>query len=863
MESLLVKYGYALLFAGIAVEGEAVLLAAGLLARHDFFRLPVVIAIAVAANAFADQFYFRLARQRGRAWVEKRFGQSPRFQSLMARMGRHAFALLVVSRFAYGLRIAIPAACGVVGMNVFAFTLADLVAGLLWAVPVAWLGYTAGGGVAPLLESVHRYEVAIAVALLAAAAAWLGLRRARRIVRWRELGLADAAALFHALVPFVVGLVGVLNVLSALWPREPAVVRELEQWLPLAVMQRSRALMLLAGVALLQVTRNLSRRKALAWWVAVGALAVSVFSHAGRAFDVHHSMVALALLGYFVVYRRRFQARSDPASLRQALLARPPSPPSCGPSASSGLDLADQYRWDEGDTPAVEAVRARLLTLDPGVDPSPTTRPFLGALQLASWAGQLYVLVLLLRPVILRRRQEAPAEAVARLVRGHGDDRSRRSPPRRTSTTCSWPAGERSSRSPCGAASPSRSATPCARARASQPRPRTSWRTVGGTAGSPASTRRPTPRFPSTGTAGPRVAEDGGRGARRPALVRWRAGSERPTVDGAQGHADGPRRLALRPRPRHRRRDRRAAPRRSPEKWLAEKRLGEINRGVRFSLESLDGVHVFVCRDAAERVVAFASWRPYADGRAAVLDLMRKRKDAPSGTMDLLVARSLEELRAKGLVEAGLANAPLANVGEPRGGARGKGVALLFENLNAVYGYKNLFQFKKKFAPRWEGRHLVFPGAAALPSVAVALTSLHGGVDWQSWRSLRPWPPPGAGGAPSPPSGGGRAGDSAVVVAPRSEARTARPSGERAAVDPEDLGRAAAGCRARRLARGRRWPSPSRRGGRPRRPRASIAGARRPRRGLGQVGHVDRPSARGDREPLERVLETARVARRS
>ena len=81
--------------------------------------------------------------------------------------------------------------------------------------------------------------------------------------------------------------------------------------------------MLLAGVALLQVTRNLSRRKALAWWVAVAALTVSILSHAGRAFDLHHSMVAALLLAYLLVYRRRFQARSDPASLRRALLMAP------------------------------------------------------------------------------------------------------------------------------------------------------------------------------------------------------------------------------------------------------------------------------------------------------------------------------------------------------------------------------------------------------------------------------------------------------------------------------------------------------------------------------------------------------------
>jgi lysylphosphatidylglycerol synthetase-like protein (DUF2156 family) len=92
--------------------------------------------------------------------------------------------------------------------------------------------------------------------------------------------------------------------------------------------------------------------------------------------------------------------------------------------------------------------------------------------------------------------------------------------------------------------------------------------------------------------------------------------------------------------------------------------------------------------------------------------------------MDLLIAHSLLQLKAAGIVEASLANAPLANVGEPKR-PLDRGVALLFENMNAFYGYKNLFRFKKKFAPRWEGRYILYPAGIDLPSVAVALTSLH------------------------------------------------------------------------------------------------------------------------------------------
>jgi lysylphosphatidylglycerol synthetase-like protein (DUF2156 family) len=104
---------------------------------------------------------------------------------------------------------------------------------------------------------------------------------------------------------------------------------------------------------------------------------------------------------------------------------------------------------------------------------------------------------------------------------------------------------------------------------------------------------------------------------------------------------------------------------------------------------------------------------------------MRKRRDAVSGTMDLLLAESLLALKGEGLREASLANAPLANVGAPRG-PLDRGVALLFENLNSFYGYKNLFQFKKKFAPGWEGRYLVYPGGSDLLRIAVAMALVHG-----------------------------------------------------------------------------------------------------------------------------------------
>lgn len=724
MESLLFKYGYALLFLGVALEGEAVLLTAAVLAARGFFPLPVVIAVAVAANSLADQAYFHLARLRGRTWLERRFGQHPRYQKLVELVGRRGGWLLVASRFAYGLRIAIPAACGALGMGVVAFTLLDLLAGLVWALPMAALGYTAGGALGPVLEGLHRYEQGLALLAIAAVATWLGVRHVRRTVRWRELGWAD----LHAVVPFVVGLMGLLNLLSAITPREPQAMRLVELWLPLEVTQRSRALMLLAGLALLQVTRNLRRRKTLAWWVAAVALSVSLLTHLGRAFDLHHSLVAALLLGYLVAFRRRFSARSDPASLRQALLMAPVLAAVVWVFGLVGLlDLREQFAWEDGNTPAIEAARSGLLIVEPGLEPvSAHAARFLGALQIAGWAARFYLLVLVLRPVILRRREEAAPELTSRLVGEHGL-RSLSAFAVQEDKHHLLVTGGRGLVAYAVRGHVAFSAGDPLCAQGDREQAARQWfahcRQNGWTPCVYEAAQEWLPVYERMGLRSLKMAEEA-------------------LIDLAGFSLAGGKRAALRSMVHKvtrlgmtvRRYDRASQPEAAvdeqleqiSEQWLAEKRLGEMGFSVgRFSLEALDPVHVFLCF-SGETLLAFTSWRPYRGGRAALLDLMRKRREAPSGTMDLLVARSLEELRAAGLQEASLANAPLANVGEPRGGLE-QGVALLFENLNAFYGYKNLFQFKKKFGPRWEGRYLVYPRGADLPRVAWALTRVHGG----------------------------------------------------------------------------------------------------------------------------------------
>jgi hypothetical protein len=96
MELLLIKYGYFILFLGVAVEGEAFLLAATYLFHRGLLQLDAVLVVAIAANFIANQAYYLVAQSRGRAWLENRFKDNPHYRRALAWMSKHANWLLLV-----------------------------------------------------------------------------------------------------------------------------------------------------------------------------------------------------------------------------------------------------------------------------------------------------------------------------------------------------------------------------------------------------------------------------------------------------------------------------------------------------------------------------------------------------------------------------------------------------------------------------------------------------------------------------------------------------------------------------------------------------------------------------------------------
>ena len=145
---------------------------------------------------------------------------------------------------------------------------------------------------------------------------------------------------------------------------------------------------------------------------------------------------------------------------------------------------------------------------------------------------------------------------------------------------------------------------------------------------------------------------------------------------------------------------------------------------------------------ARRRVEGFTTWEPIPARQGWALDLMRRRRDAAEGTMELLVVRAVETARERGdaMLSLGLSALARVDADEAPGPAEAdRARAFLTRHLGRFYDFRGLFTWKKKFAPAFEDRYLVYPGALALPRVALALARAQSPGGFRSYLGrLRP-----------------------------------------------------------------------------------------------------------------------------
>jgi phosphatidylglycerol lysyltransferase len=129
--------------------------------------------------------------------------------------------------------------------------------------------------------------------------------------------------------------------------------------------------------------------------------------------------------------------------------------------------------------------------------------------------------------------------------------------------------------------------------------------------------------------------------------------------------------------------------------------------------------------DEANRVHAFVSFIPISGRGGWGLDLMRRAEQCAPGTMELLLARSIEHIKSCGGKMVSLGLAPLSNANQEDENFLETSIDSLTYRFGNPARNQSLFNFKKKFHPKWESRYLVYSDALNLPKIGWAVYHAH------------------------------------------------------------------------------------------------------------------------------------------
>jgi membrane protein DedA with SNARE-associated domain len=187
LQSLIGTYGYPVVFAGALIEGETVLVLAGLAAHLGYLSLIKVVAAAALGGFLGDQVYFFLGRRYGLAILD-RFpaakAVAPRVDALVVR---HRTLVVPLLRFAYGVRTVGPIVVGAGRMPALEFAALNALGAIAWAILVGSAGYLFGQVVIALLGKAKAVEEALFVAAaVVTVIALLIYRRRRRRAAQRD-----------------------------------------------------------------------------------------------------------------------------------------------------------------------------------------------------------------------------------------------------------------------------------------------------------------------------------------------------------------------------------------------------------------------------------------------------------------------------------------------------------------------------------------------------------------------------------------------------------------------------------------------------------------------------------------------------
>ncbi|MEH2087005.1 phosphatidylglycerol lysyltransferase domain-containing protein [Nostoc sp.] len=532
-----------------------------------------------------------------------------------------------------------------------------------------------------------------------------------------KIGLWSAA--------FLTGLVGVVNLLSAVTPNLYGRTHWLKEFLPFEIRASGHIFAALTGFVLLTLATNLLRRKRIAWLLTIALLVISICSHLLKGLDYEESLLSGVLLVQLILMRHYFTAQSDRPSIARGvrvLIGALLFTLAYGTIGFYLLDgkFSENFNWRE----AIVQTLAMFFTEDNwGLQPKSRFGEFFANSIYIIAAGTItYAMVMLLQPVFWRNLATTNEQRrVKEIVEQYGcsslaaltllNDKSYYFSPSGNSVIAYVPKGRGAIAlgDPIGPIE-DRKETIIAFQQFCQ---RNDWYP-----GFYQTMPDDVELYKSLGFKVLKIGEEAivdlksftlqGKAGKnfRPSISRltklgYQIDFYQPPIANDLLHR-------LKP---------------VSDEWLKMVQGSEKQ----FSLGWFDEAYLRECEIAVVHnpegnISAFANIIREYQLNEATIDMMRHRSSLENGTMDFLFISLLQHFKEGGYDSFNFGLSALAGVGDnPESRRLEKVLHYLYEHLNRFYNFKGLHAYKDKFRPRWEPRYLAYPSLATLPDVVVAL----------------------------------------------------------------------------------------------------------------------------------------------
>lgn len=178
---LLQTYGYWAILLGTFLEGETIVILAGLLVANGHMEFMPVVLCAFTGTTLSDQLMFCIGKYKGQALLTRFPRLDRNRERASALLEKYDILLILGFRFIYGIRNVTPIVLGLSNLKHWRFLLLNIVGSSVWALTFTAAGYYFGQAIGYVM---HIFGISmlglVIVAALVFGGIWLYRRKRKK-----------------------------------------------------------------------------------------------------------------------------------------------------------------------------------------------------------------------------------------------------------------------------------------------------------------------------------------------------------------------------------------------------------------------------------------------------------------------------------------------------------------------------------------------------------------------------------------------------------------------------------------------------------------------------------------------------------